>query len=242
MKNFATSASMLLASLILSATNVQAETPEPLDQLEPEKGEWQLEYYGQFGSTVAAERLHVVEGYYGISDAIAVGVELEGEVSGGDFEFEGVGLNLLYRFDQAEDGKIATGLLLSSGVSTHGKLSEAEARFIVDATGESWSANANVMLRHVNEGGDKGEMLAYGWNLSRTVSKNLRLGVEGSGQAARLGGFSGGMEKAHFVGPAVILELEPAENKELELGFGWFRRLGNDGPRNTGRLFVQVGF
>ena len=45
-------------ALVASAHSIPAyaESPEQLDQLEPDKGEWQFEYYGQFGTTDDTER------------------------------------------------------------------------------------------------------------------------------------------------------------------------------------------
>jgi hypothetical protein len=232
----------LIVGATIAPTEVQAETPEHLDQLEPGNGEWQVEYAGQFGSSETVERPHGIEAYRGISDAIAVGVEIEGEVDDGDFRVGEFGLSLLTRFGSQEEGELGTGALLSASIDDEGNLSEAEARVIVEQKGDAWWGQANAMLRHVNEGGEKGELLAYGWNISRAVTDNVWLGVEGSGQAARLGGFAGGFERAHFAGPALLVELEPAEDKELEIGLAWFRRLGDNGARNTARLFVQFGF
>jgi hypothetical protein len=227
---------------VVGSTSVNAETSELLDQLEPGNGEWQAEYHGQFGSSETYERPHGIEVYRGISDAIAIGVEVEGEVDDGDFRVGEFGLSLLTRFGNPEAGALGTGVLMSASINDEGKLSEAEARFIIEQKGDKWWGQANAMLRHANEDGEKGELLAYGWNLSRAVTENAWLGIEGSGQAARLGGFAGGFDRAHFAGPAMMFEVEPAEDKELEIGLAWFRRLGDNGPRNTARLFVQFGF
>jgi hypothetical protein len=233
----------VVAAISLSyPTAAWAETPEGLDQLEPDAGEWQLEYNGQFGSTKAAERPHEIEAYYGVSDKLAIGVEVEGEAEDGDFSVGEFGVSLLYRFTEADDGELGAGLMVSAALGDDGGLSEAEARFIVEQKSDKWWLQGNAMLRHANEDGDKGELLAYGWNVSHAVAGNFWFGLEGSGQAARLGGFAGGLDKAHFAGPAAVVEIEPSESSEIEIGLAWFRRLGDEGPRNAARLFVQMSF
>jgi hypothetical protein len=197
---------------------------------------------GQFGSTDDQERQHSAEAFYGITDRIALGVEVETEAEDGDLKYGEAGVSLLYKLNEAGEGELGTGVMLSARVDGDGTLSEAEARFIAEQQNDTWWGQANVMLRHSNEDGEKGELLAYGWNLSRSVADQLWLGLEGSGQVAKLGGFDGGFEKGHFAGPALTYEWEPSEDTEVEFGLAWFRALGDEGPRNTGRLFVQVSF
>jgi hypothetical protein len=233
---------LLLAFAVAPMAPAYAEAPEQLDQLEPEGGEWQAEYYGQFGSTDGNERQHSLEIYYGVSDSLAIGVEVEAEAEDGDFGFGEAGISALYKFNDPEEAPLGLGVLLSARLDDEATLSEAEARFIAEKKSDTWWGQANVMLRHVNEDDEKGELLAYGWNLSHSVTDQFWLGVEGSGQIAKLGGFDLGFDKAHFIGPAAMLELEVAEDKEVEIGFAWFRRLSDESPRNTARFFVQFDF
>ena len=62
------------------------------------------------------------------------------------------------------------------------KLSEAEARLILEQKTDRFWGQGNVMLRHANEDGEKGELLAYSWNLSTALADDFWLGIEGSGQ------------------------------------------------------------
>ena len=82
---------------------------------------------------------------------------------------------------------MGAGIMASVRLDDSGTLSEAEARLIVEQQSEKWWGQANIMLRHVNEDGERGELLAYGWNISHAIADSVWLGVEGSGQAARLG-------------------------------------------------------
>lgn len=220
-----------------------AEGPEELEQLEPEGGELQIEYFGQIGSTSDAEREHAFEANYGLTDNFIIGGEVEAEVEDGKMIFESAGLSGLYKFSEAEGPGVGLGVKVAANIDRHGKLSQVESRFILAKSSDDWWGQANVMLRHVRGEDDKGELLAYSWSLQHAVAKNVWFGVEGSGQAARLGGFAvEGFEKAHYMGPSLTLELEPAENRELELGLTWQRHLGDNGPRNTIQIFAQFTF
>jgi hypothetical protein len=227
---------------ICLAAPASAEGPEQLDQLEPGNGEWQVEYNGQFGSTAAFERLHSVEAFYGVSEALAVGIEAEAEAVAGELRFGEASLVGLFRIADANSAPLGAGLMLAAGLDDDGGLAEAEARLILEKQTERWWGQANIMLRHANEDAESGELLAYGWNLSHVIADGIWIGVEGSGQAARLGGFGAGFDAAHFAGPAFACELEPSQDSEVEIGLAWLFRLGDEGPRQTARLSVQFSF
>lgn len=72
---------------------------------------------------------------------------------------------------------------------------------------------------------------------------DVRLGIEASGQAARLGGFSGGLETAHYIGPSISVGWNLSEERELAVGLKYLRRLGgNDDYGDTIRLVADLGF
>jgi hypothetical protein len=231
----------LLATILLAAP-AAAAGPEQLEQVEPEGGAWQSEYYGEFGSTGRFGRSHALEALYGVSDRLALGVEIEGEAEAGDFTVEEVGALALLRLTDPETAPLGVGTLLSASFDRDGNLSEAEARLIVERQDERSWLQLNVMLRHVDEEDGSSELLAYGWNASGKVADIFWLGVEGSGQPARLGGLEAGFENGHFVGPAALFEFEPSANSELELGIAWFGRFAGEGPKSTVRFFAQFGF
>lgn len=232
---------VLAIALTLGASPIQAGGPEQLDQLEPARGEWQAEYYGQFGGSEKEGRQHSLELFYGLSERFSLGVEVAGEREDGRMEFDEASLIGLMQFSDAEDDPLGTGLMISAGIDSGGRISELEARFISEKITERWWAQANIMLRRVDEEDVRGEMLAYGWSLSRSLSKTFWLGLEGSGQAARLGGFEQGFKAAHFAGPSATIQVEAGEGREIEIGLAYFRRLHHEGPRDTARLFLQFG-
>src|SRR3712207_4654058 len=61
----------------LACAPAQAAGPEQIEQLQPRKGEWLLEYYGQFGDGSPQGREHSGTAFYGVSDGLALGGELQ---------------------------------------------------------------------------------------------------------------------------------------------------------------------
>lgn len=232
----------MVAVMFAQSALAVAEAPEQLDQLEPGHGEWQAEYYGTFGSTTDAERGHTVELYHGIAPGWAIGTEVEAEVEDGELSFDEVGLAVLATLRNDDDRGPGLGVMVSAGFDRQIDLSEVEARFIIEQESDAWWLQGNVMLRRQFEPGHRGTMLAYGWSLQRSVADDVWLGLEGSGQAASLSGFSGGAERGQFLGPSLTAEIETGKNSEIELGIAAFRRVSGDGPRHSLRLFVQAGF
>lgn len=67
--------------------------PEQLDQIEPEKGKWQVEYFGAFGGDGG----QVVEALVAVSDWLVLGVEIEMEGPRDRLKLESLGLVVLVR-------------------------------------------------------------------------------------------------------------------------------------------------
>ena len=194
-----------------------ASTPEQLEQLEPDGGEWQFEYSTLLG--VGSEDEHSFQMLRGISDHLAIGVEVEAEYSAGTLEFEGVAPTVLYRFSDASD---RVGVGIAAQVQFDGDLSmvSAEARLIVEKKTRFWWGQGNLIARRVREERGSESVLAYGWGLSRSIGSDLWIGAEGSGGLVRLDG--------HFVGPSFSAELEIGSS-ELEIGVAWLHRVSGEG-------------
>jgi hypothetical protein len=235
-------AAAILAGLLLGApAAILAQGPEQLDQLEPGPGEWQAEYFATHGSGDAGE--HALEILYGVGGPLAVGVEVEAEYESGGLRLETIGLKALYRFTAAE-APVGVGLQLGLGVDGHAALAELEARLIVEARGESWWAQANVMLRREGRGEEAEAGLAYAASLQHAIGGIAWLGIEASGRSAPVWRASVGAQagEGHLAGPSLTFDFEPAPGREIELGLAYFRRIAGEGPRDSGRLFVQLSF
>lgn len=238
-------AAAILTGLLLGApAAVLAQGAEQLDQLEPGPGEWQAEYFATHGSGDAGG--HALEILYGLAGPLAVGVEVEAEYEGGGLRLETIGVKALYRFT-ADDAPVGIGVQLGVGVDGHAALAEIEARLIVEARGESWWAQANVMLRREGRGEEAEAGLAYAASLQHALGDIAWLGIEASGRSApiwRHAAAGAGTEAApgHRAGPSLTFDLEPAPGREIELGLAYFRRIAGEGPRDSGRLFVQLSF
>lgn len=209
---------MLLA---LASGPAFARGPEQLEQLEPDGGRWQLEYYG-------VARAHSLQALYGVSDRLALGVEIEGEAHGGRPTFEGVTPTALYRFSDADAAPFGVGVEVQAEFDPEMRLAGGEARLILEHKGRRWWAQGNAMLR---ASGDWRVDAAYGVAASRAIALGLWLGLEASGQAERGGG--------QFAGPALTLE-HGAGDAEVEVGLSYQRRIDGEGPRDSLRVFVQL--
>lgn len=216
-----------------------AEGPEQLEQLEPAKGEWQVEYFGLFGKG-ADEREHSIQVMAGVTDRLALGVEIESSWADSALKIESFVPTALYRFSDALEDPVGIGLEIQAGIDRHGDFTGAEARLIAEKRSPAWWVQADLILRHTRDDGTSANSVAYAWALNRAVTDRLWLGVEGSGQAARLSGSAPAHE--HFVGPSLTYELDLGADREAEIGIAYLRRLGSEGPPDTARFFIQLGF
>lgn len=225
---------LLIGGALLAAGSpalAQAAAVEQFEQLELDRGRWQADLSDQWQGGDREFELS-----YGVSEQLALGLEME---SGGR-GIDGLGASALVQFSDREQGPLGAGVKLSAAVDGGGKLSEVEIRAIFENLSARWWGQANVMLRHRREDGERGEALAYGLSLSRRVARSWWLGLDASGIAARLGGDSDELGPSHLAGPSVTIELEPVEGAEAELGLAWLNRIDERGE--TLRASLQLTF
>lgn len=230
------------AMLAAVAAPALAEGPEQLEQLEPGKGEWQVEYFGLFGGGTD-QREHSVQVMTGVTDRLALGVEVESNWADRAMKFENVVPTALYRFSDPVDDPVGIGIEIQAGLDRHGDFTGAEARLIAEKKSSAWWGQADLILRHTRDQGISADSVAYAWALNRAVAKHLWFGAEGSGQAAHL---SSSKEPAwvreHFLGPSLTYELGLGAEREAEIGIAYLRHLGSAGPPDTLRSFIQLSF
>ena len=227
------------AGLVLAfPASAFAQGPEQIDQLEPGQGEWQAEIFGTFGS--GGEREQVLEAMFGVSERLAVGVELEAEYSVGHLALDTVGLKALYRVT-ADNAPVGLGVQIQVGFDGHAALAEAEVRLIAEAKSEIWWAQGNAMLRHSNAGRERSFGLGYAWSLQYGMTDHVWVGFEGSGQSEPFS-LSEVRNAGHLIGPSVTFEWRPADGHEIEAGMAFFRRIGGVGSNSSARLFIQLSF
>ncbi|MDH7973331.1 hypothetical protein QH494_14165 [Sphingomonas sp. AR_OL41] len=238
--------SWCVVALILGgmASPACAQAPEQIEQLEPGKGEWQLEYYGFFGKVDDDDgNEHSLQAMAGVSEHLALGMDLQTSWSAGRLTVETIAPTALYRWSDPDNDPIGIGIELQAALDRHASLAGAEARLIVEKRSRRWWGQANLILRHTRADGATASSIAYGWSLARAVAPRLWLGAEGSGQAVRLDGDpSLAPVGAHFVGPALTWRPERPGKAEVEIGIAWLRRAAGTGPASTARLFVQLEF
>jgi hypothetical protein len=239
-------------ALLAAASPALAEGPEQIQGLGPKKGEWLLNYTGQFGSArgTDAARQHSGQSFYGLSDRIAIGGETQLAYRSGPlvtedrlyFDYDSA--IALVRFSDAEKDPIGTGFWLQAALDSDGEVARLEARGIVEKKTPTFHAEGNLMLRRVNEEEQEGTYIAYAGRLSWSLGQSSWIGAEVSGQAARLSGFGKEpLEKAHYLGPNIRHEIELGRDKSLELGLSYLRRIDSDeGLRSVFQLTGELRF
>lgn len=215
-----------------------AGVAEQFEQLDPEEGEWELEYFGNYGGDDA----HVLEIAHGIGSNMAIGAEIELEEEDGEREEE-YSLSLLYRLNDPHVAAVPMALMGEVALNGEGNLAEVEGRWIAAFAPGPLTANANLIMRHAREEGDKGTGIAYVVDLGYALSDTLRFSIEASGRAIRLGGDADAAPKGeHYLGPVVGIEIEPEEGMELGLTVGWLTRINGNGPASAPRISLEFGF
>lgn len=238
-----------IAAMLGCAAPAYASGPEQVEQLKPGRGEWLLEYYGQFGESSREGREHSGTLFYGITDGLALGGELQTSYVGGPetedglrFDFDSV--VALLRFSDPERDRVGAGLWLQAGLDSDGELARLEARFILEKQTEAWRARVNAVLRRINDEDEEGAYAAYAAVAQHAVTDRLWLGIEGSGQAFRIAGFEAvPFAEGHYLGPALDFEFDFAGGTRLDVGLAYFRRIdGGNELRDTVRISLQLTY
>lgn len=224
-----------LAALALPLAAHAQSGPEQIEQLEPEAGEWQLQYSGAYGGADG----HELEIGRGVGRHWALGVGAEVEAVDGRLELDGFSAVVLVRAVEPEDRPVGLGLMGQVSVDRAGRYAGAELRGIAESRSARWWLQANVMLRHRREDGEAGTNLAYVASIQRGPAP-FWYGIEVSGRAARLGGDADAAPTGqHYLGPSMTYR---STGSGLELGFAWMVRVAGDGAPSGPRVFAQLDF
>lgn len=223
------------ATLLLPLAAHAQSGPEQIEQLEPEAGEWQLQYSGAYGGADS----HELEIGRGVGRHWALGVGADVEAVRGHLELEGVSAVALVRLVEPEDRPFGLGLMGQVALDRAGRYAGAELRGIAESRSARWWMQANLMLRHRREDGEAGTNLAYVASIQRGPAP-FWYGVEASGRAARLGGDDNAAPaRQHYVGPSVTYR---TARSGFELGFAWMVRIAGRGAPSGPRAFAQLDF
>jgi len=226
---------LALVALGTPALALAQTGPEQIEQLEPEPGEWQLQYSGAYGGA-DSHGLEIARGI-GRHWAFGVGTELEGVE--GYLQLDGISAIALVRLAEASDRPARLGLMGEVSIDRHGNFTGGELRGIAESRTRRWWLQANLMLRYRREGGEAGTSLAYVVSLQRGPAP-FWYGLEASGRAVRLGGDAeAAPARQHYIGPSITYR---ADRGGLELGFAWMARVAGRGAPSGPRVFAQLDF
>lgn len=161
----------------LAVPGIASAAPEVIDQLEPEGGEWEVEWQGYFGG----EGEQGFEALYGIDDRLALGAEVEFEGPRDGFAFEEASAVLLYRFTDPSDMPVGFGVSGEASIDRGGDFGGFSVRAIVERKRHGWWLQGNAILRHERDDGSKGTGLAYAVSAQAEI-EGFWLGAEASGR------------------------------------------------------------
>lgn len=213
-----------------------AQSIEPLEQLEPGRGEWLVDY----SSVYDGDDGHAIEILRGLSDHVALGAELEASEANGRIALEGVQAIGLFRITRV-GSPIEIGATVQIGVDRDLRVTGGEARLIAESRRGGFRLQGNLVLRQVIGEDGTGTGTAYGVSLERKVAGGLWLGAEGSGQLFRLSGEPIAVPQGrHYAGPALTFERALGDAREIEIGFAYLCRIAGDGPHAAPLLFLQL--
>jgi len=238
------------ALLSFAGTPAAAANPEQVQDLGPKKGETGTQYVGQLSDADGTDeaREHSLQFLHGFSDSLALGGELQlgyrsGPEAANGFSVDYGSAIAVLRFSDAENDTVGAGLWLQAGLDTDGELATLESRFILEKKTDDWWAQGNAIVRRVNDEQEEGSYLAYSARASRSLGKSLWLGVESSGQVARISGFQQEpFDSAVYVGPSLFYEGEIG-NREAIFGLSYLHRVDEHEPlRNVFQLSAELGF
>jgi hypothetical protein len=230
---------MLLPAMLAAASPALAQDgPEQLEQIEPGKGEWQAEYYGAFGGADSQSAELLV----GVSGRLVIGVEVEFENPGDRLRFDSVAPVVLYRAINPDEHPVGLGVEFRASIGSDGDFNGVEARAILERRAKDWWLQGDLILRETYEDGSHGTCLAYAASVQRSLGVRMWLGIEASGQAARLGGAARlAPQGRNYAGPSLTAEV-PIGANEVELGLAWLQRLTGKEAGSGPRIFAQVTF
>lgn len=215
---------LLLSLLIASPAFAQVEQ---LEQIEPEKGVFQVELFSGPGG-------QVIEGLAGITDTLALGGEIEFE----DGRFDAGDVTALLRLTDPERDAVGLAVEGQIGFGGGGTLREIELRAMIERRGSRWWLQADPILRQTREDGARDTAIAYAVSAQRRLL-GVWLGVEASGRIARIAGEAGDRGGRHYIGPSVTLE---TAGDKAEIGLAWMQRVAGAGNRSGPKAFVQIDF
>lgn len=201
-----------------------------------DKGELELEaIWGQLdGGPENGEDVLVLEGSYGVTDKLRLGVrgEIEQEV-GEDREFEALGIEAIYELGQA--GGIDFALYGEYEVVFEGT-DKIETKLLMQRKEGPIDLRLNLIAEKELESGEHVEF-EYAASAMYEAMHDFELGVQGYGDLGSTDDFLPHAE--HFMGPVAKFETE-ALGPELGLEFGYLFALGEAQEETDGQFRVKL--
>lgn len=227
------------ATCCLAATPLRAETGvvDQVEALDIEAGENELELQliafprqdgdpSYVGGGLTFER--------GLSDAFALGIEIEFEREGGRFKVDEVTAQAKLVVADPDEGGLGLGIQLAAGYAFEDRKFAMETVLIAALERESWTAAANL-IGSAREGRLDAYDLRYAARIDRPLSGGFSIGLEAGGEITSQD------PRGHWIGPVIALEsAEGGAMPTIELGA--FAGLNRAAPDVQFRLEIDFAF
>lgn len=227
------------AACCLVATPLRAETGvvDQVEALDIEAGENELEL-----QLIVVPRQDGVPSYAaggltferGVSDALALGVEIEFEREDGSLKIDEVTAQAKLAVTDPGDGGLGLGVQLAAGYAFAVRQFAIETVLIAAIERKGWSTAANLIVS-AREGRLDAYDLRYAARLDRPLPGGFSIGLESGGEIASQD------PRGHWIGPVIALE-SAAGSAMPAIELGAFAGLNRATPDMQLRLEIDLAF
>lgn len=209
---------------------------EPLEQLEIEAGAWSAEMITDIAAGPLSSELQFTRG---VSDALAVALEIESEAGGGRLAIDQIGLTALVRLTGQDAAPVAAGALVKFAAGGDGRLAGAALGLVAERDVGPWAASANLTLRHQRDDGAAGHALDYAWSLKRRLGGAIALGAEGGGPLAVSAALG---DRRHFIGLSLAVHTAHGLGVTRDFALALLREASLGHAATVLRCAIQLDF
>ncbi|MFZ4124993.1 MAG: hypothetical protein ACOYJ2_02830 [Rickettsiales bacterium] len=211
-----------------------------------DKGKFQVEYKGvRLGDDKKSKnnnQEHEFEVYYGLTDRLKFGMEVEAErESGESLDVEKYAPNLQYELTEQGEWWLSSAIYGAYGFADKASAAnKAKLIAIVEREQGPWEILAN--LKAEREMGDNRKNGIIIYSSLQTVYEwrdYIEPGFEWHAKHGKTNDFSDENNREHYVGPIIEGDLYEDEKSEVEYQFGYFWGVNDNAADNAARVLLE---